>query len=87
MHPHPLASQAVTRRAEAPLSCNATLRQVVLDPVTQICGVCDGFWYLATFRTLTTLQRGSTRRFTYLFGASDASFGARHAACYLQNFV
>ena len=72
MHPHPLASQAVTRRAEAPLSCNATLRQVVLDPLTHICCVCDGFWYLATFRTLTTLQRGSTRRFTCLvcrFGA------------------
>ena len=26
-----------------------------------------GFWYLATFRTLTPLQRWSTRRFTYLW--------------------
>ena len=66
MHPHPLAAQAVTRRAGAPLSCNATLRQVGLDPVTRVCGVRDGFWYLAAFRTVTPLQRWSTRRFTCL---------------------
>jgi len=50
----------------------ATLRQVGLDPVTHVCGVRDGFWYLATFRTVTPLQRWSTRRFTCLvcrFGA------------------
>ena len=72
VHPHPLAAQPVTRRAGAPLSCNATLRQVGLDPVTRVCGVRDGFWYLAAFRTVTPLQRWSTRRFTCLvcrFGA------------------
>ena len=67
VHPHPLAAQPVTRRAGAPLSCNATLRQVGLDPVTRVCGVRDGFWYLAAFRTVTPLQRWSTRRFTYLW--------------------
>ena len=69
VHPHPLAAQAVTRRAGAPLSCNATLRQVSLDPVTRVCGVRDGFWYLAAFRT-APLQRCRFNCLVCRFGAS-----------------
>ena len=46
VHPHVLAAQAVTQRAEAPLSCNVCYAETSgpLDPVTHLRGVRYGFW-------------------------------------------
>ena len=45
----------------------ATLRQVGLSTLRPTCEACVMASGLATFRTLTPLQRWSTRRFTYLW--------------------